>query len=380
MILITPSEVLDYAFSAREQITPQAVKVSKIITCCEQYVRPRFGDNLYDKFTEGDYNPFVESYLKPAIAHYVRYAIVDELSIQLSDGGAIRFDQREQQSEQTRQNRLSETSQNRSVGEDRVSDLSKITSQNSLKSTTTGKEEGSMVVDKSTHDNAKTSGEVIHNNTQVIDKTTNTTDKHTKTSDTTQNTSENTELKDIKDRDYSFHESPITVGVSTIGNSHDVQSTDKKVTTNFTGNDSVIDNGEGSVRYNCNDTFTGKDATDQMVIKDGTVNSTERTTDSSSIIRDDATKIDRQDSTDRSVDTTRQTDQTAQRTTDDDHQQSTTLRQHIAATDHQRQLIRARALADANILMARAIRYVERNVELFPEYKPGRRSYGRIVF
>lgn len=379
MILITPSEVLDHAFTAREQITPQSVKIAKIITCCEKYIRPRFGDNLYDKFADGEYSTFVDGYLKPAIAHYVRYAIVDELSIQLSDNGAMQFDDREQESTQVRQNTLTHTSQNKVVGEDDVNTQLTVSSHNALKSTTKNDKDVVVELDKSVNENSKTVGETTQNQNKVIDRTTITEDEVNKTADAVSTSTVKTELEDIKERDYSFHESPQIVGVSTVGNSHDVQNLDNVVTTNGNANDVSAENSESSVKYNSSDTIVDRGETDETIVKTGLYTSAQHSIDAASETRNDETTAERQDLINRAAQTNRQSDLSGQKTSADDNEQSSTLRQRTAATDHQRQIIRARAFADASILIARAVRYVERNVELFPEYEPGVRNYGRVV-
>lgn len=88
MYLITPREVLEYAFSELEDVSSLALKPTKILIAQERFVRPVFGDRMYDALLEDSrYRSFVESYLKPALAHYVRHSIVDELAIRIGNKG-----------------------------------------------------------------------------------------------------------------------------------------------------------------------------------------------------------------------------------------------------------------------------------------------------
>ncbi len=76
---------------ARETIEVSSIRSIKIDIAQEQFVRPRIGDKLFDYLLEPKYAEFVSQYLKPALAHYVRAAIIDELSIQITDSGAILY-------------------------------------------------------------------------------------------------------------------------------------------------------------------------------------------------------------------------------------------------------------------------------------------------
>lgn len=89
MLLIRPDEVIDRAFTQREQITADSIRALKIDVAQEKYIRPRFGAEFFDQMCQGFYADFVDQYIKPPLAHYVRYALIDELSIQMTDNGAI---------------------------------------------------------------------------------------------------------------------------------------------------------------------------------------------------------------------------------------------------------------------------------------------------
>lgn len=89
MLLITPAEVIAAAFTSREQITPASIRPLKIDIAQEHYIRPRFGDQFFEKMLSNQYGDFVDEYIKPALSQYVRYGVIDELSVQMSDTGAI---------------------------------------------------------------------------------------------------------------------------------------------------------------------------------------------------------------------------------------------------------------------------------------------------
>lgn len=92
MILIKPTEVIDYAFLPRENIKPCSIKELKIDIAQQQYILPRFGDEMFESMLEGELTDFVDGYIKPALAFFVRASIIDDLSIQVRDDGAVVFD------------------------------------------------------------------------------------------------------------------------------------------------------------------------------------------------------------------------------------------------------------------------------------------------
>jgi|GEM_PF-3842438 len=89
MLLITPDEVLVYAFSPREKITPGSIRYSKIDVAQERFIRPVLGEEMFDNLAQGKFRPFVNEYIKPALAHYVRYGVISEFSIRMGDDGAV---------------------------------------------------------------------------------------------------------------------------------------------------------------------------------------------------------------------------------------------------------------------------------------------------
>lgn len=91
MLLITPFQVVEQAFSPMDHISPSAIRISKIDIAQERFLRPVVGDDLFGRFEEGDYPDFVNQYIQPSLAHFIRYSIIEELSVQISDNGAVIF-------------------------------------------------------------------------------------------------------------------------------------------------------------------------------------------------------------------------------------------------------------------------------------------------
>lgn len=89
--IITPEKVIKLAFSPSDQITPTAIKETKIDAAQEQFIRPVLGEGLLQVLLEERYAKFLEDYILPALAYYVRYAIIPDLSLKLNNAGAQVF-------------------------------------------------------------------------------------------------------------------------------------------------------------------------------------------------------------------------------------------------------------------------------------------------
>lgn len=294
MLLITPNEVVNYAFTPREEISPQVIKAAKIDVVSNHFVRPRFGDTLFERFEAGEYTQFVDSFLKPVLAHYVRYAIIDELSIHMSDNGAVIFENEGLQSKHSKQSSLQKVDDSTSsVSDMMVSRVDDDTMTNADKS--------------SLREVTKESRE-----TSTTDETDQTTvEKLTKEATSTVMTITE-ESNTVDDQHLS------STLVSTVSDAETLAVEDQ-----------------------------------QSVHKIGSEN---RTTES---LKELAEKSDSKSQSDAETTTER--------------------RKSRPATDFERRVVRAHALSDANILLAKAVRYVERNLDLFPEYEPLPRSFGRLV-
>lgn len=110
MLLITPAEVIRHAFSPRERISASSIRPLKIDIAQEHFIRPRLGDELFEKLVDGHYTDFTERYINPALAHFVRYGILAELCVEVGDRGALVYSSSSDQT-QTARNQESADSQ-----------------------------------------------------------------------------------------------------------------------------------------------------------------------------------------------------------------------------------------------------------------------------
>lgn len=91
MLLINQHQVITLAFIPREKIALDSIRPVKIDIAQELFIRPMFGDLMFQEMVQGAHEQFVVDYLHPALAHFVRYAVVDELSVQVTGNGALVF-------------------------------------------------------------------------------------------------------------------------------------------------------------------------------------------------------------------------------------------------------------------------------------------------
>ncbi len=262
MLLITPQEVLASAFMPREVIDPDSIRPLKIDIVQEQYIRPRLGDELYDELTVGEHTEFLSLYIKPALAHYVRSAIIDELSIQLSDNGAIIY------LDGTQEKQCSDNTESAST----VEEQDTLDSSSSTKSGLVGTTQSANQQDseQSTAITSSASGGISSTPTEEEIKNSSSTSSSDSTSNET------------------------------------TSSTDKTTTTTNQNNNTLLDKKQESTQ-----------------------------------------SLDRQ--------------------------------RRQAATAEQRKMLVIGALSDANILMGKAIRYLEKHIEEFPTYEP-RNPCRRLFF
>lgn len=238
----------------REKIALDSIRPVKIDIAQELFIRPMFGDTMFQRLLKGDHEQFVVDYLHPALAHFVRYAVVDELSVQVTDNGALVF----------------------------LSTLSELVADGVSTDKTTNSS------DTQTHQTTDTLDD------RTITKKLNDETTHDTNSDETHLTNSST-INEIKTA------AEITTKIQTLTDSN-------KLKQQLTRDDQTI--AEGSVK---------KDSTDK---------------------------------------------QTSQ-------QFKESLR---PASIIERRVIKQRALADANILLDKAVRYVERNSEQFSDYVPAQFS------
>lgn len=87
MNLINPREVISHAFSTRDSVSESSIRAAKITVAQERYIRPAFGDQMFDRMVTGEHSAYVNTYIKPALAHFVRYELIGELALQVGDQG-----------------------------------------------------------------------------------------------------------------------------------------------------------------------------------------------------------------------------------------------------------------------------------------------------
>lgn len=379
MLLITPSEVVEYAFTPREEISPQSIRTVKIDIASDHFVRPRFGDALYDKFTEGEYQPYVEEYLKPAIAHFVRYAIIDELSIQMSQSGAMCFENEHLQAEQTKTTTLKAVDESTATGSGKNFSQMTVETKKTDKNSTTAASERDTESEATTIEDSQSIGEKLVTDTNKrtsekrsdVDRTLEVTTSQTVTDTGTEEHNNQT--------DYNYMEAPVTIGIGREGYSHEVLDGETTAKSVKSGSDSTTEKNFTKVDDTVNDLKTISDKSDVGYNKNGHNLTTQSTTESSNSSLNGESISEQSNTGNTTVESLKEVTATSDRTGADDGQSISERSRSHPATDYQRRIIRARALADANILLAKAVRYIERHAELFPEYKPLPCSFGRIV-
>lgn len=90
MQLIDPIEVVGLAFAADDPIDPANVREMRIEAAQLRYIRPAFGEAMYQSMREEHYRSFVYTFIKPALAHFVRYELIVELAVRSADRGVVR--------------------------------------------------------------------------------------------------------------------------------------------------------------------------------------------------------------------------------------------------------------------------------------------------
>lgn len=379
MLLITPVEVVEHAFMPRENISPQVIRPAKIDIAADHFVRPRFGDELYDKFIEGEYSPFVEEFIKPALAHYVRYGVVDELSIQMSDSGAVLFENEEQKSLQNKNSSVTAIREQTVTGSDKTTSRMEIAAEKSTKNDSTNTLINNDTTTGTATVEAKTTGDKAVTDTLKRDVTTVTQTEKANTADKQQDKTDTTELKRVNQNDYSYSEAPAVIGVAREGYINDMVDEDKKVISSDVVSEASSQDSTTNSKQGFNDVKTTEDASSTNSTNESQ-NSTVRKSN-----QDTTASLVSQQSTEQTnmgsgtAETVKESASSDESRSSDDGQSTTERRGTTPATDHQRRIIRARALADANLLMAKAVRYVERHAELFPEYRPLLAGFGRLV-
>lgn len=332
MQLILPEEVLSLAFSQEDPISSTFVRSARIQIAQLRYIRPAFGNAMYQKMREGaeDYTEFVTDYIKPALAHYVRYEMTGELAVRAGEYGIVRpsSEQSVQTSSETKNDQQSsrdELEQDIFHTDDVEKKVSDTNTQKHTNISTTEKVNDEFVYNENTKTNS------IGENNSGLDMS----------------VVINFEQEDAASS------SAVT----------EIETTaDTKIIKNRTEN--AADSHEGGTNT------TYYDSVDGLQTQSGT--DTSAVTESS-----------------ESVDTTLKSATGTSKLKSENFGVGNTNRTSFkAATTDEWQTFARQSLRDANVFLRYAIEYVEANSELFPDYAPmsvlgssflGRRCIGGIV-
>ncbi len=71
-LLISPSEVIDYAFATGEYVAEGAISESVILASQQRYIIPVVGERLAAAIAEGDYEELREEYVAPTLGLLAR--------------------------------------------------------------------------------------------------------------------------------------------------------------------------------------------------------------------------------------------------------------------------------------------------------------------
>ncbi len=309
MQLITQTEVLRYAFTERENVAPGDIRLARIEVAQERFVRPVLGETFYKKLVRGGYPTFTDDYLKPALAHYVRCGIIDDLGVRVTGDGVVVLTS----SEHDEQHR---------------------TLQRTERAESEGITEGS--------ETATTGSEQTTDREQSLSQTTSSKSSLGTSADSTRTGKETDEAG----RSYfeNTHESETTAGTTAAegvqkeGNGSktgDWQQTGEKDTRTVTS-ESGSREGEESGSKNVTDSRS-----DHTTTEKNTTGSSHKTNASSS-----------------------------SKSTGEQFGDNSLSERLRAASPAECRVAAHRALRDANTLMRRALRHLERHPGLYPEYTP----------
>lgn len=311
MLLITQQEVIEYAFSPTDTLTPDAIRLAKILVAQEHFIRPRLGDALFIKLMD-KHREFVDGYLKAPLSHYIRYGVLSDISFHIGDNGISLFDS--------------------------TNNEDKYTLQRNAKSDKNNESNDLISFDESL--------------TQKGKQTTTDTDMYEKTDSTTTVDSGSKNANQTTTSDDAYEDQLISEERKQYDGYNTAQSVAKNEATDTTTK-------QVQERGSKIDTITNRNTTDYSQTGSGqTKNDLLSNSEKSNIIvRTDAKEhIDSGSSTSELKDTT---------------SRNTNHRMERAASEAQCRALAQRALYEANILMRCAMRYIEANPREFPEYSSG---------
>ena len=85
--LITPQQVIETAFSAIDDLSPDSITPSDIIAATTRYIEAIVGKDMLYNIAEGDYPQLYHEYIVPALSWAVRYMVQPSLNIRTADAG-----------------------------------------------------------------------------------------------------------------------------------------------------------------------------------------------------------------------------------------------------------------------------------------------------
>ncbi len=71
-LLMSPSEVIEYAFSTGEYVAPDAITESMILAAQLRYLTPVLGEEFVAAIADGDYEELWEEYIAPTLGLFTR--------------------------------------------------------------------------------------------------------------------------------------------------------------------------------------------------------------------------------------------------------------------------------------------------------------------
>ncbi len=71
-LLMTTSEVVDYAFATGEYVADGEISETAIMTAQQRYIIPILGKRLFEALAEGDYTTLREEYIAPTLGILAR--------------------------------------------------------------------------------------------------------------------------------------------------------------------------------------------------------------------------------------------------------------------------------------------------------------------
>ncbi|WP_304708305.1 hypothetical protein [uncultured Rikenella sp.] len=314
MQLIQPEEVVGLAFAADDPIDPANVREMRIEAAQLRYIRPAFGDAMYESMRQERYPEFVYTFVKPALAHFVRYELIVELAVRSADRGVVR-----PSAEET--TRTSSATRNDTGSRKEDSTSEHVRASEEMRETTDS--ETRKVQDKK-NDTTTTDTVLAREDTER---------KTSDVSDTEQTTTQNSVTK--QGETSATEEMTVTEETGS-----------KKLTTTRTGTDATTAGREESTQTQR--TAIANDTQDTTRTGSGSVSTSAEQTD--------------METRNGSVATTSRSENEGSGTT--------TRSGFRAATAEEWQLLSRQALRDARTFLRYAVEYVEEHPAEFPNYAP----------